>query len=52
MRAGACEMHSISALVGGLAAQEIIKIVTQQYVPVDNCLVFDGVSASIHVFHA
>ncbi|SPO03189.1 related to lactose regulatory protein [Cephalotrichum gorgonifer] len=35
-RAGGGELHNISAATGGMVAQEIIKIVTKQYVPVDN----------------
>jgi NEDD8-activating enzyme E1 regulatory subunit len=37
------ELHNISALTGGMVAQEAIKIITRQYVPVDNTCVFDGI---------
>jgi NEDD8-activating enzyme E1 regulatory subunit len=37
------ELHNISSLTGGLVAQEAIKILTRQYVPVDNTCVFDGI---------
>ncbi|CAL5873142.1 uncharacterized protein PFLUO_LOCUS7411 [Penicillium psychrofluorescens] len=36
------ELHNISALTGGLVAQEALKVLTQQYVPLDNTCVFDG----------
>lgn len=37
------ELHNISSLTGGMVAQEAIKIITRQYVPVDNTCVFDGI---------
>ncbi|KAF2866244.1 hypothetical protein BDV95DRAFT_584403 [Massariosphaeria phaeospora] len=43
VRAGGAELHNIAALTGGLASQEVIKVITEQYVPVDNTCVFDGV---------
>lgn len=42
-RAGGAELHNIAALTGGIVSQEIIKAVTEQYIPVDNTCVFDGV---------
>ena len=44
-RAGAGELHNVASLTGGLVAQEVIKVVTRQYVPVDNCCLFDGVAS-------
>ncbi|KAI4118771.1 MAG: hypothetical protein LQ345_001231 [Seirophora villosa] len=43
VRAAGAELHNISALTGGMVAQEVIKVVTKQYVPVDNTCVFDGI---------
>jgi NEDD8-activating enzyme E1 regulatory subunit len=37
------ELHNIASLTGGMVAQEAIKVVTRQYVPVDNTCIFDGV---------
>ncbi|MCJ1362576.1 hypothetical protein MMC16_001680 [Acarospora aff. strigata] len=45
LRAGGGEMHNIAALTGGMVAQEVIKVVTKQYVPVDNRCVFDGIGS-------
>lgn len=39
------ELHNISALTGGMVAQEMIKIITKQYIPVDNTCIFDGVAS-------
>jgi len=49
-RAGEGELHNVSALTGGMVAQEVIKVVTRQYVPVDNTCVFDGVGSRTAVF--
>ncbi|KAF2645678.1 hypothetical protein P280DRAFT_126601 [Massarina eburnea CBS 473.64] len=50
VRAGGAELHNIAALTGGIVSQEIIKVVTEQYVPVDNTCVFDGVRSRTAVF--
>lgn len=44
------ELHNISALTGGMVAQEVIKLITKQYVPVDNVCVFDGIYSRTQVF--
>lgn len=44
-RAGGKELHNIASLAGGMVAQEIIKVLTAQYVPIDNCCLFDGVTS-------
>ncbi|KAJ5295788.1 hypothetical protein PENANT_c001G05153 [Penicillium antarcticum] len=41
-RAEGGELHNISSLTGGLVAQEALKVLTRQYVPLDNTCVFDG----------
>ncbi|KAL5341179.1 hypothetical protein BJX70DRAFT_76738 [Aspergillus crustosus] len=40
------ELHNISSLTGGLVAQEALKVLTRQYVPLDNTCVFNGVRSS------
>lgn len=42
-RAGSGELHNVASFMGGIAAQEVIKIVTQQYIPVNNTVIFDGI---------
>lgn len=49
-RYGASELHSISAYVGGCCAQETIKLITHQYVPIDNALVYNGIRETTSVF--
>ena len=50
-RYGASELHGVAAFVGGIAAQEAIKILTGQYVPVDNTLIFDGHTDNAVAYH-
>ncbi|KAL8832797.1 MAG: hypothetical protein Q9170_004742 [Blastenia crenularia] len=50
IRADGAELHNISALTGGMVAQEVIKVVTKQYIPVDNTCVFDGITSKTGVF--
>ena len=49
MRAGGAELHNIASLTGGLIAQEVIKVITRQYIPVDNTCLFDGVASKTQV---
>lgn len=49
-RAGPAELHNISALTGGMVAQEVIKAITKQYVPIDNTCIFDGISSRSATF--
>uniref|UniRef100_A0A913HTE5 ThiF domain-containing protein n=2 Tax=Strongyloides stercoralis TaxID=6248 RepID=A0A913HTE5_STRER len=42
VRCRTTQIVPINSIVGGIAAQEVIKVITKQYVPVDNCLIFDG----------
>jgi amyloid beta precursor protein binding protein 1 len=48
-RAAGGELHNISAVTGGMVAQEIIKIITKQYVPIDNTCIFDGIESRCQV---
>jgi NEDD8-activating enzyme E1 regulatory subunit len=48
-RAAGPEIHCVSALMGGIAAQEAIKILLQQWVPLDGVLIYDGIKASSRV---
>ncbi|KAK2013053.1 ThiF family protein [Colletotrichum eremochloae] len=48
-RAGGGELHNISAVTGGMVAQETIKIITNQYVPIDNTCIFDGIASRCQI---
>ncbi|KAJ3291041.1 NEDD8-activating enzyme E1 regulatory subunit [Borealophlyctis nickersoniae] len=50
VRAGASEIHTVAALHGGVVSQEIIKLITSQYVPMDNTVVFNTIKSTSSVF--
>eukprot|EP00667_Euglena_gracilis_P007143 EG_transcript_7209 len=47
VRYGGAELHTVDAMLGGLASQEAIKLVTHQRVPVNNTVVFNGVGCTV-----
>ncbi|CAA7049551.1 unnamed protein product [Microthlaspi erraticum] len=42
-RFGAAELHVVAAFVGGIASQEIIKLITKQFVPMLGTFIFNGI---------
>lgn len=44
VRFGATEIHNISSIIGGIAAQEAVKVLTHQYVPLNNTYIFNGIA--------
>ncbi|KAH1220813.1 NEDD8-activating enzyme E1 regulatory subunit AXR1 [Glycine max] len=42
-RFGAAELHAVAALVGGIASQEVIKLITRQFVPMSGTFIFNGI---------
>lgn len=48
-RATGGELHNTSAVMGGMVAQEIIKIITKQYIPIENTCIFDGIESRCQV---
>ncbi|XP_071547570.1 NEDD8-activating enzyme E1 regulatory subunit [Panulirus ornatus] len=49
-RYGAAEVHSVAAYIGGCTAQEVIKIITGQYVPVNNTHIYNAITATSGTF--
>ena len=43
-RYGACEIHNIASFIGGITAQEAVKLITCQYVPLNNTYIFNGIT--------
>lgn len=43
LRYGMSKVHNISAYMGGVAAQECLKLLIQQYMPINHTFVFDGI---------
>ncbi|RKF62917.1 NEDD8-activating enzyme E1 regulatory subunit [Erysiphe neolycopersici] len=48
-RAKGGELHNISSLTGGMVAQEVIKLITKQYIPMDNTCIFDGITSRVQI---
>jgi NEDD8-activating enzyme E1 regulatory subunit len=48
-RARGGELHNISALTGGMVSQEIIKVITKQYIPIDDTCIFDGIKGRTQI---
>ncbi|WMV56329.1 hypothetical protein MTR67_049714 [Solanum verrucosum] len=42
-RYGASELHVVSAFVGGVASQEVIKLITRQFIPMSGTFIFNGI---------
>ncbi|XP_077982561.1 NEDD8-activating enzyme E1 regulatory subunit-like [Glandiceps talaboti] len=49
-RYGASELHTVAAFMGGAAAQEIIKIVSKQFVPFNNTFIYNAMSSTSATF--
>ncbi|XP_044760074.1 NEDD8-activating enzyme E1 regulatory subunit isoform X2 [Coccinella septempunctata] len=45
-RYGGAELHSVSAVLGGTAAHEAIKLVTHQYKPLNNTFIYDAITSN------
>eukprot|EP01064_Diplonema_japonicum_P017078 TRINITY_DN2511_c0_g1_i1.p1 TRINITY_DN2511_c0_g1~~TRINITY_DN2511_c0_g1_i1.p1 ORF type:complete len:551 (+),score=115.85 TRINITY_DN2511_c0_g1_i1:66-1655(+) len=43
VRSGHVEIHTIASVLGGIASQEIIKLLTKQRVPANNVIVYNGI---------
>ena len=41
-----CELHNVSAIIGAAVAQEIVKLVTNQFVPSRRGFIFNGMNGS------
>jgi len=49
-RFGGSQIHNTCAFIGGVAAQEVIKLVTKQWQPVDNTFVYNGINGTSAFF--
>ncbi|KAK0552023.1 hypothetical protein OC845_001882 [Tilletia horrida] len=50
VRSGRADLPSTAALLGGVGAQEVIKLVTRQYIPLDNLCIYDGIKGAIGAY--
>ncbi|KAK7601866.1 hypothetical protein V9T40_009307 [Parthenolecanium corni] len=49
-RYGGVELHSVSSFLGGCIAQEVIKLLTHQFIPINNTIIYNAVSSDIVTF--
>lgn len=49
LRSNKGELHNTAAVTGGMVSQEMIKVITKQYVPIDNTCIFDGIESRCQV---
>nr|XP_023013135.1 nedd8-activating enzyme E1 regulatory subunit [Leptinotarsa decemlineata] len=49
-RYGGAELHSVSAILGGCAAHEVIKLITHQYKPLNNVFVYNAITSTSATF--
>uniref|UniRef100_A0A667WUF9 NEDD8-activating enzyme E1 regulatory subunit n=1 Tax=Myripristis murdjan TaxID=586833 RepID=A0A667WUF9_9TELE len=49
-RYGAAEPHTVAAFLGGSAAQEVIKIISHQFVPFNNTFIYNAMSQTSATF--
>ncbi|XP_039131097.1 NEDD8-activating enzyme E1 regulatory subunit AXR1-like [Dioscorea cayenensis subsp. rotundata] len=48
-RFGGAELHAVAALIGGIASEEVIKLVTKQFVPLTGTFIFNGIDQKSQV---
>lgn len=46
------EIHNTASVVGGVASQEAVKLITAQYVPMDGTYLFNGITSVAGVYKA
>merc|ERR1712238_39484 len=44
------EVHNVASIIGGVASQEAVKLITNQYVPIDGTYVFNGIACVAAVY--
>ena len=49
VRYGASELHLVAAIMGGMAAQEAIKLITAQFLPLNGTLIYNGMTGTSFV---
>ena len=46
VRYAGSEPHNIAALIGGIASQEAVKLITAQYIPLNNTYIYNGIAGA------
>ncbi|KAI3966741.1 hypothetical protein MKW92_038738 [Papaver armeniacum] len=42
-RFGGAELHTVAAVIGGIASQEVIKLITKQFIPMSGTFIFNAI---------
>jgi NEDD8-activating enzyme E1 regulatory subunit len=50
VRYGNAEIHAVASVLGGVASQELIKLITRQYIPMNNTYIFNGITGTGSVY--
>jgi len=45
-RFGNSKIHTVGAVIGGVGAQEVIKLITKKWTPANNTFIFNGIHTS------
>lgn len=48
-RSNCKELHNTAAVMGGMIAQEMIKVITRQYTPIENVCILDGIESRCQI---
>ncbi len=51
LRFSGSKLHNISAVLGGIASQEAIKVLIKQYTALNHTLIYDGIHGRAQVFN-
>lgn len=50
LRFGGSQLHTLGALLGGVASQEAIKLLTHQFKPINHTYVYNGITSEGEVY--
>lgn len=48
-RFGASEIHTVASIIGGIASQEAIKLITKQLMPLPGVLIYNGIDSTTSI---
>ena len=51
VRSSDSKVHNVSALLGGIASQEAVKLLIKQYTIMNSTLIYDGLHGRMQVFN-
>lgn len=50
VRFGAAQIHNVAAVMGGIASQEIIKLITKQFTPMSHTVIFNAIECTTSTY--